>query len=121
MASGASGRYAPPPKISVKELLKKRKGIESQSNLTMQPVTLPAPSMPEVEPPSAPITPQALEGVVIKVLESLGVSPDHMVLDRLKPKRGTGRRPKPIDIEKRKDDKGERRLFLVSNPHAIHQ
>jgi hypothetical protein len=127
-ACGPSGPHASPPRITVKEVLKKRRGIECQSNLTMRPVDLPALSMSEDESlsptsvPTLPTTPGAIEAVVVKVLEKLGVKPDHMVSDRLYPKHGTGRkRPKPLDMEKKRDEEGERRLFLVSNLHQIRQ
>ena len=107
--------------MSVKELLKRRRGIKCQSNLTMRPVDLPAPSMSEDESMS-PTSPSTIEAVVVKVLEGLGVKPEHMVPDRLYPKRGTGRkRPKPLDMEKNRDEDGERRSFLVSNLHQTRQ
>jgi hypothetical protein len=103
--------------MTVKEILKKRRGIKCQSNLTMRPVDLPAPSMAEDESPS-PTLPSTVEAIVVKVLESLGVKPDHMVPDRLYPRRGTGRkRPNPLDTEKKRDEEEDRHSFLVSNAH----
>jgi len=70
----------------------------------------------------SPTSPSTIEAVVVKVLEGLGVKPEHMVPDRLYPKRGTGRkRPKPLDMEKNRDEDGERRSFLVSNLHQTRQ
>jgi hypothetical protein len=113
-------RVDPPPQLSVKELLKKRKGISTRSNLVMCPIA--SSPNPVSSPPSPTMTnlpngEAKLKALIREVVQDM---------QPIQPMPGTGRRggrkshtTKLREGEKAQDESGERNRFLVSCIHHI--